>query len=227
VIAVIAMLAAMLFPALAQTREKARSVGCLSNQKQIACALLLYAQDHDEQTTWFFNAEVAQAEGNILAGYWFWQLHPYLRSRDALICPSVGPWTLTVDTPRGPMPDYRRAGYGYNYAHVAGREHRASKSLAQFGRPAETMYIADSGVLRPGEERWGFQDIKCCAGKHPNVPEIDYYNSFPHNAFCAVSDRHAGGAHAVFMDGHAKWYRRERILERDPATGLWGHYSAP
>jgi prepilin-type N-terminal cleavage/methylation domain-containing protein/prepilin-type processing-associated H-X9-DG protein len=48
VIAIIAILAAILFPVFAKAREKARQTACLNNQKQIATATTLYAQDHDE-----------------------------------------------------------------------------------------------------------------------------------------------------------------------------------
>src|SRR5437016_13624599 len=45
VIAIIAILAAILFPVFAQAREKARQAVCLSNQKQIGTAIMMYAQD--------------------------------------------------------------------------------------------------------------------------------------------------------------------------------------
>ena len=48
VIAIIAVLAAILFPVFAKAREKARQTSCLNNQRQIAAALLMYAQDNDE-----------------------------------------------------------------------------------------------------------------------------------------------------------------------------------
>jgi len=47
VIAIIAILAAMLLPALSKAREKARSISCTSNLKQNQLALLIYAQDFD------------------------------------------------------------------------------------------------------------------------------------------------------------------------------------
>jgi prepilin-type N-terminal cleavage/methylation domain-containing protein/prepilin-type processing-associated H-X9-DG protein len=48
VIAIVAVLAAILFPVFARAREKARQSTCLNNQRQLATALQLYAQDHDE-----------------------------------------------------------------------------------------------------------------------------------------------------------------------------------
>src|SRR5438552_4097577 len=48
VIAIIAILAAILFPVFAQAREKARQISCVSNQKQIGTATMMYIQDYDE-----------------------------------------------------------------------------------------------------------------------------------------------------------------------------------
>ena len=48
VIAIIAILAAILFPVFSKAREKARQTQCTNNQRQIALAVLMYVQEHDE-----------------------------------------------------------------------------------------------------------------------------------------------------------------------------------
>jgi prepilin-type N-terminal cleavage/methylation domain-containing protein len=47
VVAIIAVLAAILFPVFAQAREKARTTSCASNLQQLSMAMNLYAQDHN------------------------------------------------------------------------------------------------------------------------------------------------------------------------------------
>ena len=66
VIAIIAILAAMLLPALSKAREKARTTSCLSGQKQILVAQLLYAGDENG----WVPGEVATASHGRTSGYY-------------------------------------------------------------------------------------------------------------------------------------------------------------
>src|SRR5262245_27125827 len=68
VIAIIAVLAAMLLPALSKAKLKAEGIQCMSNGKQMMLALHLYAGDHDwlpPNPDW--NASLGWVKGNISA----------------------------------------------------------------------------------------------------------------------------------------------------------------
>jgi prepilin-type N-terminal cleavage/methylation domain-containing protein/prepilin-type processing-associated H-X9-DG protein len=83
VIAIIAILAAMLLPALASAKVKARQVGCASNLRQIGLALTLYADDHNG---WLPETTHGTADTNRS---WIFTLRPYVGNVDHIrICPA-------------------------------------------------------------------------------------------------------------------------------------------
>jgi len=73
VIAIIALLMAILMPALNYVRKQARSSACQSNLRQLCLAMNLYALDHDDRTMPFSHDP---------GMYWFHQMAPYLSAKD-------------------------------------------------------------------------------------------------------------------------------------------------
>ena len=79
VIAIIAILAAILFPVFAQAREKARQITCLSNQKNLGTAVVMYAQDFDETIVPWLTA-LEYAGQNQRERVWPFKLQPYIKN---------------------------------------------------------------------------------------------------------------------------------------------------
>src|SRR5437899_8394574 len=89
VIAIIAILAAILFPVFAQARGKARQAACLSNQKQIGTAIMMYAQDYDE-TMPSCNSWGLGWTPTVLDRYIQQLTAPYVKNENIWFCPEVG-----------------------------------------------------------------------------------------------------------------------------------------
>src|SRR5271170_146491 len=68
VIAIIAILAAMLLPALSQAKEDARTAQCISNQRQIGIATSMYAEDNRDT---FFYCNLGNGPQVENGGAWF------------------------------------------------------------------------------------------------------------------------------------------------------------
>src|SRR2546422_10100149 len=91
VIAIIAILAAILFPVFAQAREKARAASCLSNVKQLGLGIAMYTQDHDD----FMPYNYAYTwPGQKELYYWQDLCRPYVKNETVYSCPSASPHTM-------------------------------------------------------------------------------------------------------------------------------------
>jgi prepilin-type N-terminal cleavage/methylation domain-containing protein/prepilin-type processing-associated H-X9-DG protein len=235
VIAIIAILAAILFPVFAQAREKARQATCLSNVKQLGLAHQMYWQDYDETlvTSWSLG----------FPGEFSFYVQPYMKNLQILICPSfkVSSQAATacsanlapggVDNPTG---EPFLWGYGYNTGHkwandtgltrnatftlsgtyqatVNGKTvtvgYRARPligvSLASVASPASVILLGDTAdTVVAGLGRDDIGPIS----KTPNACETLRKGNWP---------RHTGGNTAVYVDGHAKWYRYDPTILAD------------
>jgi prepilin-type N-terminal cleavage/methylation domain-containing protein/prepilin-type processing-associated H-X9-DG protein len=227
VIAIIAILAAILFPVFAQAREKARQTACLSNTKQLALGVQMYAQDYDECLP------VAGYNGQC-RGRWQWQVYPYVKNQSLFTCPNLAaqPWLAGTSNYTGPadsacpgititVGQNDKGGYGWNYA-LQGDSggatgpalHRASGySMARIQKPADTIIIGETGFVGTAGTASGWAMMAA-------DPRLPYAASFSqpglffqgrHNTVRTRTDTAGamplpieGRANCVFLDGHAK-----------------------
>jgi prepilin-type N-terminal cleavage/methylation domain-containing protein/prepilin-type processing-associated H-X9-DG protein len=204
VIAIIAILAAILFPVFAQAREKARASGCLSNTKQLALAVEMYAQDYDETLIWnpWPGGNAAQPAGCTPYPSTAFEvlLQPYVRNTGVFKCPSFAGYPVNASNYYNYVKSldkdlYKQVGYGFNEWVVGDKCHpRTINSLKN--SPSEVAILADGGF----PWSWG------------NVVEIngvkDTYWTLGTNGWQFYGGpRHTGGINFVYADGHAKFGR--------------------
>jgi len=139
VIAIIAILAAILFPVFARAREKARQASCQSNLKQLALAMLMYAQDYDERfpgsliahnASWGGPTTYPQDACCVERMVWTLLLEPYTKNRQIEECPS-GDSTW-------PIRPLKTTPVHYKFKHACCASGQGWK-VAQIQRPAQTI----------------------------------------------------------------------------------------
>lgn len=92
VVAIIAILASMLLPALNQARGKAKAIACTSNLKQAGYTLILYADDYNNYIPAAYDYTLKRSWGKAL------NVEGYCKNLDLLVCPSYKPFKYIGST---------------------------------------------------------------------------------------------------------------------------------
>lgn len=211
VIAIIALLAAILFPVFARVRENARRSSCQSNLKQMSLAIIQYTQDYDEKLPYVRpNPQQSSLPGQYgIFGYgWLWGdvILPYLKNMQVFRCPSVK-YGNAYNQPNSPpnTDAITNIVTAYGAATTTGTGTSAQtwaftfstadppSALSQFNVPSETLMLVDKDG--PG-----------------------YY---AHNTVSPSTVRHLDGGNVAFMDGHVKWMLRPNVNKTINGTAYY------
>lgn len=230
VIAIIAILAAILFPVFAQAREKARTISCLSNMKQLGNATLMYMQDYDEK----FPTPVLGGctnQGSAANSLWSRQIFPYVKSKDAYRCPSSAMGqpgfrfrsdlavpdmglTSTTQPCSSTSSELRLQPIGMNKFFAAYYQCDPRKDLgckatiwepdgANIFAQCDAQYTSQPAIAESAKYVLYTDGVTTCASSSGGY----WINpSVVVNGKYGISGRHTSGHNVSFADGHSKWY---------------------
>ena len=216
VIAIIAILAALLLPALSRAKEKAHRAGCRSNLHQIGLGSHMYSNDFNgdflPDTRSSPPPQRADGDDDMTLFY-----PAYVPNYLAFLCPStqnfINPTNLISVTQYGQpnalvirglydnAPNGRGIGEGMSYEIEGAWSHTHTKKTQQLVNTYHTQNTAGFVGAVPGPSR-----IFLLYDADDGVPNGS--NNYPD----ACDNHGADGSNFLFCDGHAEWVTRRNYL---------------
>lgn len=228
VIAIIAILAALLLPALNKARDKGKMIRCASNQKQIGTALHMYAQDFGDIVTLYIArgsnpVTYAALLSNKLRE--FYGLNPYyglstnyLDSLDVFMCPSILPFGPAPKKgfDGGPRSTYTK---GVNHLAIYGtvanakghpltQEDVSTDPFVYRGEPDKNSFIAPLHSIKSPSK---FFALGC---SYATAQDCQWYSISFTSTSAGIMMIHNGKANILWIDGHVDSNSAGDIVEK-------------
>lgn len=240
VVAIVAALAAIVFPVVAQTREKARQTACVSNVRQLGAALISYATDNDETFPYSYRDDIDNYWPHFIAAY----SGAGPKEGKLHTCPTTGLRNTTYSTNPQIVGLYSPAPASANFFQTVVRRDEVTvpASIVLLGdglarrdgsnvEPEFVRAAAEFAYPHPALRRDHTSDANWCAPWV--VPNTDDCNNKQ------IAWRHnrglngTGGANFVFCDGHAQWETPGSLRDANwdvrckPSVGCQGKDTTP
>jgi prepilin-type N-terminal cleavage/methylation domain-containing protein/prepilin-type processing-associated H-X9-DG protein len=255
VIAIIAVLAALLLPALAGAKKRGKAVSCMNNVRQLTLALNLYVTENSCYPAATLDPSFSTDS------YLFWgdTLKQYTGAswtNKLFLCPDYKGPTLVNDDAAVPIGSYGYNGNGVkwtpspfglggilvkaningNFANVPVYFQRTAESNVK--APADMIAIGDSPItwIPPGElsDIYGVDsDKEAFAGWNLLDFSLRNFHMRPNFAgspgvIKATKERHYGRYNIAFCDGHAEYIKQEKLFEEtDGPLRRWNNDHEP
>jgi len=199
VIAVIALLASMLLPALSKAREFARRIKCVSNLRQWGLAIQMYVADNN-------NYFPIARDNNPAYRYWTDYLASYIDKEDPSLpgymkdrlkvsgtllhrCPTKSPYSA--------------------FAGIATSNYLINMDLCLYIRNDGTVTNESLVAKKMGRVKNPCKTLLLVDGKTGYGSVIDsLMRTGPGYAHCSVDYRHSDGCNILFVDGHVVWQKK-------------------
>jgi prepilin-type processing-associated H-X9-DG protein len=237
VIAIIAVLAALLLPALSRAKAAAQAAKCRSNLRQIGLALTFYVSDHMVYPP--LNGYDADKAGDIIK--WHDYLNAALQSGPARKQAAAGFAGVFRCPTHRPLPDFYSPSYGYNAWGAGGSGLEGSWAVPQSpGEWPRHLGLRDTSVKSPsqmiaiGDGYTAYRTARTSGGQMFTDPdgllvehevlgrgtslESDFLTNLvrPREA----RRRHQGRLNIVFCDGHVEAETIARLFFTDSADTI-------
>jgi prepilin-type N-terminal cleavage/methylation domain-containing protein/prepilin-type processing-associated H-X9-DG protein len=219
-IAIIAVLAAILFPVFARARENARRSSCMSNLKQIGLGFIMYSQDYDEHMPgWYLTnpggvKEFTAPNGGKYSNQpWYFAIYPYLKNWQILNCPSAsaavqytGGYSLTAFpySYNFKAPAISGCGTTYNCGvNIGGNGGDGGASLAAIDDHSGTISVTEGSLTA----------VQFIPSKLPTEEQLLSRDTCTSSTdITCLRTRHFDALNTLFIDGHVKAMNWKTIL---------------
>ena len=220
VIAIIAILAALLLPALARAKDKAKGIQCVSQVRQMVLGTIMYAEDNESSyPLTFYNTAAGYGEG---AAWWDY-INSYVPNTNAFLCPST---KVVPNYPYSFSTNGVKAGYGAN-VQIGGCTAPSSSwymhpiKTTYSPHPASVAYLSDAGMTAldttdPNQcitiNSSYTEKQSCVAIEDPGGTWSNFVCDPAMPNWGGPCIRHQGRSSVSFLDGHvqamksSQWY---------------------
>jgi prepilin-type N-terminal cleavage/methylation domain-containing protein/prepilin-type processing-associated H-X9-DG protein len=219
VIAILAILAALLLPAIESAKEKGRQAKCMANLRTLSSAFIMYANDFDGHlptsgrvgshaySEWARGGNVppcpqtnpdacqrVRIEDGTIWPYLFGKSEdPEQKEKEWYADPTNNPYLCPS---AGPVGRKRGLSYSVNFYLDVPPTHgppRVGTKLSRIKRPPGTIMLVEESELTLNDSTFWHRGVGC----ELSAPDLQL--------------KHFGGGHLAFCDGHVEWIHKDKL----------------